>query len=148
MCIKPNVYELINGFSNEFWNWGGEDDGKFLYKKIPFKTQTIKIYYKFEDLAIRLIKKDICVTRPKSNHAMYKMSYHSSSKRNPVRENLLFNSAHRQTYDGLSSLLYLNVSIVNVQNFPLYTNIKINVGTRDPNYLNKNGYSFFFNFYV
>jgi hypothetical protein len=27
LCIKPNIYKKINGFSNEFWNWGAEDDG-------------------------------------------------------------------------------------------------------------------------
>ena len=27
LCIKPPVYERINGFSNEFWEWGAEDDG-------------------------------------------------------------------------------------------------------------------------
>lgn len=30
LCIRPEDYERINGFSNEFWYWGGEDDGKIL----------------------------------------------------------------------------------------------------------------------
>lgn len=30
LCIRPEVYQMINGFSNEYWNWGAEDDGKKL----------------------------------------------------------------------------------------------------------------------
>ena len=28
LCIKPEIFERINGFSNEYWSWGAEDDGK------------------------------------------------------------------------------------------------------------------------
>jgi hypothetical protein len=69
------------------------------------------------------------------------MSYHSSSKRNPVREKLLFHSVERMKYDGLSNVDYLNVTVLDVQNYALYTQLKIHVGSRDPDYLNKNGYS-------
>ena len=27
LALKPRIYRLINGFSNEYWNWGAEDDG-------------------------------------------------------------------------------------------------------------------------
>jgi hypothetical protein len=70
------------------------------------------------------------------------MSYHSSSQRNPVRENLLFRSAQRMKYDGLSNIDYLNVTIHNVKKYALYTRMQINVGSMEPNYLEKNGYSF------
>ena len=29
LCVKPPIYERINGFSNEYWSWGAEDDGLF-----------------------------------------------------------------------------------------------------------------------
>lgn len=28
LCITPKVFQYVNGFSNEYWNWGAEDDGK------------------------------------------------------------------------------------------------------------------------
>lgn len=30
LLFRPSVYSLINGFSNEYWNWGAEDDGLLL----------------------------------------------------------------------------------------------------------------------
>lgn len=27
LSLQPKIYEKINGFSNEYWNWGAEDDG-------------------------------------------------------------------------------------------------------------------------
>ena len=27
LAIKPSIFEKINGFSNQYWNWGAEDDG-------------------------------------------------------------------------------------------------------------------------
>jgi hypothetical protein len=31
LCIQPQVFDYINGFSNEYWNWGAEDDGKLIF---------------------------------------------------------------------------------------------------------------------
>lgn len=43
LCIKPHVYESINGFSNEYYNWGGEDDGK---KNSFLSLKSTKIVHK------------------------------------------------------------------------------------------------------
>lgn len=31
LLVKPKMFEFTNGYSNRFWNWGGEDDGKKLF---------------------------------------------------------------------------------------------------------------------
>lgn len=31
LLVKPKIFEFLNGFSNRFWNWGGEDDGKTIF---------------------------------------------------------------------------------------------------------------------
>lgn len=36
LCITPAVYKYINGFSNEYWNWGAEDDGKICFFLLGF----------------------------------------------------------------------------------------------------------------
>ncbi len=95
-----------------------------------------------KDLSIRLIKNDVCVTRPDPTFAIYKMSNHTRSIRNPVRENLLFGSAKRMKYDGLSNIEKINVTFIEIKNYPLFTHLKINVGKQELDYLKKNGYNF------
>jgi hypothetical protein len=109
LAIKPETYGLINGFSNNYWAWGAEDD----------------------DLAMRMIAKEVCVKRPSRDHALYKMSRHRASKRNPKRERLLFTSIMRMSNDGLNNLVQLGIKIVDVQFYNLFTHIKIDVGKPD-----------------
>ena len=44
------------------------------------------------------------------------MSYHSPSKQNPVRENLLSNSVKRKIYDGLSNITFTSSQYKNKRN--------------------------------
>ncbi|RNA26836.1 Beta-1-4-N-acetylgalactosaminyltransferase bre-4 [Brachionus plicatilis] len=106
LSITPNVYSKINGFSNEFWNWGGEDD----------------------DFAIRMLVNDVCVTRPKAEHALYKMSYHKPSKRNPSRKSLLLSSARRLKNDGLTNFDRLSIKISEEIKHHIFTSLLVNVG--------------------
>jgi len=49
LLVTFDVYKSLNGFSNLYWGWGGEDD----------------------DLALRLIRRRMCVVRPNYEVAIY-----------------------------------------------------------------------------
>ncbi|TKR64210.1 hypothetical protein L596_024783 [Steinernema carpocapsae] len=94
--------EKINGFSNDYWGWGGEDDD--LYKRI--------IYSK-----LRIFRDDMTIAR-------YKMIKHERDKANPAN-----NCASKQTRftvrrwkkDGLSRL---NYTLLSINKEPLFTILK------------------------
>ncbi|CAF0715049.1 unnamed protein product [Brachionus calyciflorus] len=80
-------FEKINGFSNLFFGWGGEDD----------------------DLRARVIKKGYTVSRYPLDIGRYTMAKHgkdSHNKPNPDRYKLLKSSGNRIDKDGVSSLKY------------------------------------------
>lgn len=49
LMMTPTMYKTLNGFSNMYWGWGGEDD----------------------DLSLRLIERRFCVVRPDYSVAVY-----------------------------------------------------------------------------
>jgi beta-1,4-galactosyltransferase 1/beta-1,4-galactosyltransferase 2 len=49
LLLTFDMYKTLNGFSNLYWGWGGEDD----------------------DLALRLIQRRMCVVRPDYDLAIY-----------------------------------------------------------------------------
>lgn len=97
-------FELINGFSNKFWGWGGEDD----------------------DLYNRISAKKLKLTRPSMQLGRYKMikMFHHSSKPDPDRFAKLRDSAQRMSSDGLNSLVY---TVVNITEYRLYTLVSVDV---------------------
>ena len=83
MSVKH--FNFINGFSNQFWGWGGEDD----------------------DMAARLKMNDLEVTRLSPEIARYTMFKHErdeGNEDNPDRKRLLQISATFQRTDGLENL--------------------------------------------
>ena len=56
-------FELVNGFSNQYWGWGGEDD----------------------DMYNRLTYHKLHIARYPANIARYKMVKHKHGKVNPKR---------------------------------------------------------------
>ncbi|XP_066924327.1 beta-1,4-galactosyltransferase 2-like [Clytia hemisphaerica] len=96
-------FQRINGFSNMFWGWGGEDD----------------------DLYTRITKVGFKLTRPslkRGRYTMIRIHHFQSSKADPNRMNLLRNSAQRMSADGLNTLKY---KLDKVDQQPLVTFVKI-----------------------
>lgn len=86
--LPPQKFEHINGYSNKYWGWGGEDDD--MYRRV------------FNYGKYKLIRPDI-------NLARYKMITHvheSSNKANPDRFRLLQTWKGRVQTDGYNSLKY------------------------------------------
>ena len=84
-----SYYFQVNGFSNLFWGWGGEDD----------------------DISNRLRQKKLYISRYPANIARYQMLRHSKDKANPERFKFLYSGAKRMSRDGYNSLKYKRVDL-------------------------------------
>jgi predicted glycosyltransferase involved in capsule biosynthesis len=61
--MSAEHFQLVNGYSNMFWGWGGEDD----------------------DMSMRIKMKGLHVVRYPFNVARYTMLPHKKAKTNPQR---------------------------------------------------------------
>ncbi|KAI7684966.1 Beta-1, 4-N-acetylgalactosaminyltransferase bre-4 [Sarcoptes scabiei] len=90
-ALQPSHFISVNGFSNRFYGWGGEDD----------------------EMRLRLIRQGYEIERLPSNLSIYRKFAHQVDELNPPNSNrfeLLKHSAEFQRYDGLSNLKYRVVS--------------------------------------
>merc|ERR1712018_4143 len=84
-AMTPDQLNKVNGFSNQYWGWGGEDD----------------------DMAKRLGSQTLNITRYEADIARYTMTKHENlNKPNPLRHKLLDISETFQLTDGLVNLNY------------------------------------------
>ncbi|XP_061462662.1 beta-1,4-galactosyltransferase 3 [Rhineura floridana] len=106
-ALTPEQYLKINGFPNEYWGWGGEDD----------------------DIATRVRLAGMKISRPPISVGHYKMVKHKGDKgneENPHRFDLLIRTHRVWTQDGMNSLSY---TLLSKELLPLYTNITADIGT-------------------
>ncbi|KAI5087620.1 beta-1,4-galactosyltransferase 1 [Silurus meridionalis] len=97
----------INGFSNNYWGWGGEDDD--IYKRLSFRGMSI--------------------SRPDLMIGRCKMIQHERDKLNPPNPQRMTQLSHTiemMDKDGINSLSY---SVVSSEKSSLYTRISVNIGS-------------------
>jgi len=83
-AITVDQFRKLNGYSNEFWGWGGEDDD--MYKRIRYHR--------------------LRITRYKPEIARYSMIKHQPEAPNKNRMKVLKTGIRRYRTDGLSNLKY------------------------------------------
>ncbi|XP_056603215.1 beta-1,4-galactosyltransferase 4 [Triplophysa dalaica] len=105
-AMTKDQFHLVNGFSNTYWGWGGEDD----------------------DLRIRIQLQRMTIVRPPAEVARYTMVFHKRDSGNQVnKDRMLLLRRTPQTWkkDGLNSCSY---NILSVNRQPLYINITADIG--------------------
>ncbi|XP_051257366.1 beta-1,4-galactosyltransferase 2 [Dicentrarchus labrax] len=108
--LSKKQFLKINGFPNEYWGWGGEDD----------------------DIYNRITLNGMKVSRPDVRIGRYRMIKHERDKHNepnPQRFNKIQNTKNTMKKDGISSLTY---RVIQVKRYPLYTNISVEIGKPPP----------------
>ncbi|XP_050739080.1 beta-1,4-N-acetylgalactosaminyltransferase bre-4-like [Eriocheir sinensis] len=83
-AMTADQYRAINGFSNEFWGWGGEDD----------------------DLFSRVRHQKLNISRYPGDLGRYTMLSHKKAEPNPTRVEVLHKGRERFKTNGLNSLKY------------------------------------------
>lgn len=100
IAIKRAQFKSINGFSNLFYGWGGEDD----------------------DLSARITKAGLEIIRWPYSVSRYYMLHHKKEKPGGEKDLLLDTADARASQDGLSTLEY---KVVSITEEPLFTRIKV-----------------------
>ncbi|XP_072283366.1 beta-1,4-galactosyltransferase 3-like [Pyxicephalus adspersus] len=106
-ALSPEQYMKMNGFPNNYWGWGGEDD----------------------DIAVRVALSGQLISRPSIRYGRYKMIKHGHDKgneQNPKRFNLLAKTRRTWRQDGMNALQY---NLLSKDLLPLYTNITVDIGS-------------------
>ncbi|CAD7684408.1 unnamed protein product [Nyctereutes procyonoides] len=96
----------INGFPNEYWGWGGEDD----------------------DIFNRISLTGMKISRPDIRIGRYRMIKHDRDKHNepnPQRFTKIQNTKLTMKRDGIGSVRY---QVLEVSRQPLFTNITVDIG--------------------
>nr|XP_048705703.1 beta-1,4-galactosyltransferase 1 [Caretta caretta] len=106
-ALSKEQFIKINGFPNNYWGWGGEDD----------------------DIYNRLVFKGMRISRPDAVIGKCRMIRHSRDHKNepnPQRFDRIAHTRETMNSDGLNTLSY---KVVKTDKYPLYTKITVDVGS-------------------
>ncbi|XP_048053253.1 beta-1,4-galactosyltransferase 1 [Megalobrama amblycephala] len=105
-AMSKEQFQKINGFPNNYWGWGGEDD----------------------DIFNRLSFRGMKISRPNGDIGNCRMIRHSRDKKNepnPQRFNRITHTRQTMNTDGINSLEY---KVINIEKNKLYTKITVDIG--------------------
>ncbi|XP_005999968.1 beta-1,4-galactosyltransferase 2 [Latimeria chalumnae] len=108
--LSKTQFLKINGFPNEYWGWGGEDD----------------------DIYNRITLNGMKISRPDIRIGRYRMVKHDRDKHNepnPQRFTKIQNTKMTMRRDGINTLKY---ELVETVRHSLYTNVTVNIGRPPP----------------
>ncbi|KAI9559237.1 hypothetical protein GHT06_016026 [Daphnia sinensis] len=112
-ALSATDFQLVNGYSNAFWGWGGEDDQ--LYQRVLFHNLTVT----------RAVE-----DQPSLLHQVhYKTLPHPKEKPNPRRNRILKAGSKRFKSDGLINLQYRRMAL---ELKPLYTYVLVDIDDSSP----------------
>jgi len=107
-AISNHMFNKMNGFSNCFYGWGGEDD----------------------DLNLRLKRNNFTMKRYPGNIGRYTMLYHDWVEENPNLNKMMEKSKEGALLtDGLSTLRY---TLLKQTELPLYTRLEVQLPPPPP----------------
>ena len=106
--LSATDFQNINGFSNAFWGWGGEDDD--FHHRILFHNLTLTRPFDGQPSLIRQVR--------------YSMLDHHEANPNPERMDLISQGKQRLHFDGLNDISY---NVLNLEMKPLYTYILVDI---------------------
>lgn len=104
--MSKEQYLKINGFPNNYWGWGGEDD----------------------DIYNRLASKGMSISRPSGEVGKCRMIRHERDQKNdpnPQRFDRIAHTRETMHKDGINSLTY---RVVRTERLDLFTRITVDVG--------------------
>ncbi|XP_067245955.1 beta-1,4-galactosyltransferase 1 isoform X2 [Chanodichthys erythropterus] len=104
--LSKEQFLKINGFPNNYWGWGGEDD----------------------DIYNRVTSRGMSISRPDGIIGRCRMIRHDRDKQNdpnPQRFDRIAHTRETMTRDGINSLTY---TVVQIEKDQLFTKITVDVG--------------------